>query len=74
MKLRRFEIRLTMEYRFVGKVLCAVKTVMGGDGEKSGGGGGAAVWLDRSVYCIIVHIAGFSRLSLSEIGELLEFH
>ena len=42
--------------------------------ERGGLRGGVAVWLDRSVYCIVVHTAGFSRLSLSELGELLEFH
>ena len=55
------------------KVPCADKTVSeeGWSGEDWGG---VAVWLDRSVYCIVVHTAGFSRLSLSELGELLEFH
>ena len=65
----------------MGKVLCADKTVRDGGGAgRIGGGGGwlVAVWLDRSVYCIVIQTAGFSRLSLSwsaaELGELLEFH
>ena len=63
------------EYRFVGKVLCADKTVIE-EGDWSGEDGGGGGCLARQVcllYCC-TYYAGFSRLSLSELGELLEFH